>query len=113
MSRVFGPRHQMGLVVRDMDRALRYWTGTLGIGPFFVVRRLPLDKFWYYGEPSPPPHLTLAIANSGEIQVELIYQHDDRPSAFLDRLRSAGDGLQHVSSWMDKGGYEAEVARLK
>ena len=43
MSRVFGPMRQMGFVVRDMDRALKYWTGTLGIGPFFVVRRLPLE----------------------------------------------------------------------
>ena len=113
MSRVFGPMRQMGFVVRDLDRALRYWTETLGVGPFFIIRSLPLERFEYRGKPSPPPHLTLAIANSGDVQVELIYQHDDRPSAFLDRLKTVGEGLQHVSSWMDRAGYDAEIARLK
>lgn len=113
MSRLFGPMRQIGFSVRDLDGALKYWTETLGIGPFFVVRRLPLESFWYYGKPSPPPHLTLAIASSGDVQVELIQQHDDRPSGFLDRLARGGDGLQHVSSWVDRPGYDIELARLR
>ena len=113
MSRLFGPMRQLGFVVRDLDASLDYWTRTLGVGPFFVVRHLPLERFWYRGEPSPPPDLTLAIASSGDLQVELIRQNDDRPSAFLDRLRRAGDGLQHVSAWVNKAGYDRDVARLK
>src|SRR6185295_5369391 len=113
MSRLFGPMRQIGFVVRDLDHALKYWTQTLGVGPFFVVRRLPIEKFWYHGEPSPAPHLTLAIANSGDLQVELIQQHDQNPSGFLDHLKAVGDGLQHVSAWVDRAGYDENVARLQ
>ena len=113
MSRLFGPMRQMGHVVRDLDRSLRYWIDTLGVGPFYVVRGLPIEQFWYKGTPSPPPHLTLAIAQSGDLQVELIHQSDSNPSAFLDSLRDHGEGLQHVSSWVSQAGYDTEVARLR
>jgi catechol 2,3-dioxygenase-like lactoylglutathione lyase family enzyme len=113
MSRLFGPMRQLGFVVRDLDRALQYWTQTLGVGPFFVIRRLPLERFEYRGNPSPPPAVTIAIASSGELQVELIAQADDHPSAFRDRLNAGSDGLQHVSAWVNKAGYDADVARLK
>lgn len=113
MSRLFGPVRQMGHVVRDLDRSLRYWIDTLGVGPFYVVRGLPIEKFWYKGQPSPAPHLTLAIAQSGDLQVELIHQSDSSPSAFLDSLRDHGEGLQHVSSWVSQSGYDTEVARLR
>jgi len=35
MSRLFGEMRQVAFVVRDLDQALRYWTETLGVGPFF------------------------------------------------------------------------------
>tara|TARA_B100001123_G_C15316754_1_gene1026389 strand:- start:2196 stop:2741 length:546 start_codon:yes stop_codon:yes gene_type:complete len=113
MSRLFGPIKQIGFVVGNLEEALAYWTETLGIGPFFVIRHLPLEKFWYRGEPSTPPDLALAIASSGELQVELIYQYDKHPSAFLDCLQARGDGLQHASAWVDRKGYEKNVAQLK
>jgi hypothetical protein len=43
MSRLFGPATQNGLVVRDLDAALAYWTGKLGVGPFFRVDHLVND----------------------------------------------------------------------
>jgi len=39
MSRKFGAIRQIAFIVRDLDAALRYWTETLGVGPFFVLRR--------------------------------------------------------------------------
>ena len=37
MSRLFGPIRQMGFVVRDLERAVQYWTQTLlGIGMRFA-----------------------------------------------------------------------------
>jgi len=113
VSRLFGATRQIGFVVSDLDRALAYWTQRLGIGPFFLVKNLPIGQFWYQGQPSPPPNLTLAISASGDLQVELIHQADRNPSGFLDRLRASGDGLQHVAAWVDRPGYDAEVARLR
>jgi catechol 2,3-dioxygenase-like lactoylglutathione lyase family enzyme len=112
MSRLFGDVRQIAFVVRDVERALRYWTETLGVGPFFVLRKFTPDSFRYRGEPSPPPELTIAFGNSGALQIELIQQHDDRPSAYRDFLASGREGLQHVSSWLTRGEYDATMARM-
>ena len=112
MSHTFGTIRQIAFVVHDVERALRYWTETLGIGPFFVLRKLTPDTFRYRGAPSPPPTLTIAFGNSGDVQVELIQQHDDRPSAYRDFLASGREGLQHVSSWLTRAEYDATYARL-
>jgi hypothetical protein len=91
MSRFFGPLRQMGFVVRDIDKAMRHWVEVCGIGPWFVVDKLPLDGFWYRERPYP--------ANSGEVQLELIQQRDDTPSMYRDFLAAGHEGLQHWSSW--------------
>lgn len=112
MSRRFGNIRQVAFVVRDIRHALRYWTETLGIGPFFVLRELRPDTFAYRGAPSPSPTLTIAFGNSGDLQVELIQQHDDHPSAYRDFLASGREGLQHVSSWLTRAQYDATFARM-
>ncbi len=113
MSRTFGAIRQIAFVVHDIDAALRYWTQTLGVGPFFVLRDVAPEKFWYRGQPSPPPHLSLALGNSGDLQVELIQPHDDHPSAYRDFLATGREGLHHVSSWLTRAEYDATLARLQ
>src|SRR6185369_10374617 len=111
MSRLFGEVRQIAFVVRDVERAMQYWIETLGVGPFFVLREITPDTFRYRGAPSPAPTLTIGFANSGTLQVELIQQHDDRPSAYRDFLASGREGLQHVSSWLTRAEYDATMAR--
>ena len=55
MSRTFGAIRQIAFIVRDLDTALRYWTETLGVGPFFVLRRSTPADYCYRGKPSPAP----------------------------------------------------------
>jgi catechol 2,3-dioxygenase-like lactoylglutathione lyase family enzyme len=98
MSRLFGPIRQNGYVVRDLDRALAYWTGTLGVGPFYRIDDVPVRNFRFHGEPS-EPRLTIALGNSGDLQIELIQQHDDAPSMYREFLDAGHEGLQHVACW--------------
>lgn len=111
MSRLFGPLRQMGFVVRDIEAAMRHWIEVCGVGPWFYVERLPVIDFRYRGAPS-DPHISVALANSGEMQVELIQQRNDDPSMYLDFLAAGGDGLQHWSSWPEDydGRYQAALA---
>jgi hypothetical protein len=99
MSRLFGPMRQVGIVVRDIDKAMRHWIDVCGIGPWFVAEKLPLTGFWYKEESYPDTHLTIALANSGEVQLELIEQRDDTPSMYRDFLAAGREGPQHWSSW--------------
>ena len=98
MSRLFGPLWQMGLVVRDIDRAMQHWIEVCGVGPWFVAEKLPLDGFWYKEQPY-DIHITVALANSGDVQLELIQQRDRTPSMYRDFLTAGHEGLQHWSSW--------------
>ena len=46
---------QVGMIVRDADQVMRYMTEKLGIGPFFVLREITLDNYWYRGAPAQSP----------------------------------------------------------
>jgi hypothetical protein len=43
--------------------------------------------------------MSIALANSGDLQIELIQQRNDAPSMYLDFLKGHGEGLQHMSYW--------------
>ena len=113
MSRLFGSIRQVAFVVRDLDATLHYWTETLGVGPFFVLRRVSPVDYRYRGAPAPAPCLSLALGNSGDVQIELIQQHDDRASAYRDFLAAGREGMQHVSSWLTRGEYDETMARAR
>lgn len=109
MSRFFGKIRQAGYVVDDIEAAMDYWTRVLGVGPFFYNERVPIVNYRYRGE-GYQPHNSVALANSGELQVELIQTRNDVPSMYKD-FRDAGHrGLQHVAYWTDS--YDADLERL-
>jgi catechol 2,3-dioxygenase-like lactoylglutathione lyase family enzyme len=110
MSRLFGDVRQNGYVVRDIEAALRHWTETLGIGPFFYFERVPIEDFHYRGEPS-PLDVSIALANSGSLQIELIQQRNDAPSMYRDFLGAGREGLQHIAFWTEA--FDSELERFK
>jgi catechol 2,3-dioxygenase-like lactoylglutathione lyase family enzyme len=98
MSVLPGPIRQIGYVVTDLDAALARWV-ELGVGPWFVIRGLPMRAF-YRGEPCEIT-LSLALANSGELQIELIQQQDDTPSIFTEFLAANGPGYHQLAYWAE------------
>ncbi len=110
MSRRFGAIRQNGYVVRDVESAMEHWTGTLGVGPFFYFERVPIEDFRYRGEPS-PIEVSIALANWGDLQIELIQQRNDAPSMYRDFLAAGREGLQHVAVWT--GDFDHELGRLE
>jgi catechol 2,3-dioxygenase-like lactoylglutathione lyase family enzyme len=108
MSRIFGPVRQNGYVVRDIEAALRHWTRVLGVGPFFYFERAPITEFTRRGTPS-PLEVSIALANSGDLQIELIQQRNDAPSMYRDFLAAGREGLQHVAYWTNA--FEADLER--
>ena len=98
MSVLPGPIRQIGYVVTDLDQAMKSWID-LGVGPWFVIRGLPMQAR-YRGE-SCETTLSLALSNSGEMQIELIYQHDDTPSIFTEFLAANGPGYHQLAYWAE------------
>ena len=108
MSRIFGTIRQNGYVVRDLNAAMSHWIDTMGVGPFFVIQALPLNNFKYRGQPS-RPNISVALAQCGAVQIELIQQNNDEPSMFLDFLKAGREGLQHVAFWTER--FDADMRR--
>ena len=109
MSRVFGAVRQNGYVVRDIEAAMDHWTRVLGVGPFFYFPRVPIEQPMYRGKPT-ALDVSIALANSGPLQIELIQQRNDSPSLYRDFLDAGHEGLQHVAYWTTT--MDADLARL-
>ena len=54
------------------------------------------------------PEVTIALANTGALQIELIAQHNDAPSMYLDFLQAGNEGLHHLGYACED--YERDVA---
>jgi hypothetical protein len=98
MSRLFGPVRQNGYVVRDIEAAMKHWIEVLQVGPWFYIDRVQTDWFRHRGQDS-TVELSIALANSGDLQIELIQQRNDAPSMYKEFLDSGREGLQHVAFW--------------
>ncbi len=110
MSRFFGEIRQAGYVVTDIEAAMDYWSRVLGIGPWFYNPRVPIVNYTYRGKPY-EVHNSVALANSGPLQMELIQTRNDAPSMYRDFLQSGRTGLHHVAYWTED--FDADLARLE
>ncbi len=98
MSRIFGAIRQNGYVVRDIRAAMDHWINALGVGPWFYIDRVKTDYFRHRGQSS-DVEMSIALANSGDLQIELIQQRNRAPSMYLEFLDAGHEGLQHVAYW--------------
>lgn len=97
---------QNSWVVTDLEQACMNWVRTTGIGPFFVVPHIQLTGR-YRGQPT-DIDFSVAIAQAGGVQIELVQQHNDGPSAYRDLYKAGSGGFHHVAVYcMD---YERDYA---
>ena len=109
MSRLFGRIAQNGYVLRDVRAAMDHWINVMGVGPWFYFDRVKIDYFRHRGRDS-NLEMSVALANSGDIQIELIQQRNDAPSMYTECLDAGREGLQHVAYWTKE--YQAVYDRV-
>lgn len=97
MSRIFGQINQIGYVVHDLQASMEHWVAQ-GVGPWFYMDPVVTDYFRYRGADS-GMKMAAAVANSGDIQIELIQPLNDEPSLYKDFLDVGREGAQHVAYW--------------
>jgi len=98
MSRIFGAVRQNGYVVRDIQAAMNHWLEVMGVGPWFYIDRVETDYFRHRDLES-AVEMSIALANSGDLQIELIQQRNDAPSMYKEFLDAGREGLQHLAYW--------------
>lgn len=102
------PVEQVGIVVRDIDKAIEFYSATFGWGPF-EVSEVSLEGCNYRGKPT-DCRMKMAMAQSGPIEIELI-QVLEGETAHTEFLREKGEGIQHLRfSVDDLDGILAEYA---
>jgi len=91
---------QIAYVPADFQAALAFWTDTMGVGPFYLQPNLSLPGMRHHGKPSAPV-FSVAIAYWGDVQIELIEQHNDAPSIYRDWRERGGEGVHHTCLLVD------------
>jgi len=110
MSRFLGSIRQLGYVVDDIEAAMAHWYGVMGVGPWYYNPRVPIEDYRYEGR-AYEVHNSVALANSGPVQVELIQTRNDAPSMYRDFMMAGHRGLQHVAYWTQD--FDADLARME
>lgn len=84
----------IGIVVRDLDQAMDYYSSVFGLGPF-RTQTYDLKGFLYRGRPA-DARVRAALADSGSVFVELV-QVLEGETVHTEFLREKGEGIQHVA----------------
>lgn len=90
---------QIAYLPADFDGALRHWTETMGVGPFFLMENVRLGEMRYRGQPSDAV-FSIAIGYWGDIQIELIRAENDGPSIYTGEY-AVTDRMHHVCIFVD------------
>lgn len=91
---------QLAYVPADFEGALKFWTATIGAGPFFAIDHVKLERVLYRGQSS-DIDFSMMLGYWGDMQIELIRQHNDAPSIFKAWRDEGGRGLHHVCVLVD------------
>lgn len=101
---------QQAWVVDDLETAARAWHRAMGIGPFLLTHDMPVEEARYRGRPG-GPRFSTAVAQNGELQVELVQQIDDAPSIYREAPGAALPRFHHVAIIADD--LDAAIAELR
>ncbi|MCC6008391.1 MAG: VOC family protein [Rhodobacteraceae bacterium] len=117
-----GPVLQTTFVTADIRAAMAAFTASMGAGPWFWRERGVFPNQRYLGQPVETA-LSIAMAQAGDTQIELIQQLDDSASVYRvagaapERLHHFGVAVEDYAAALAAGQaggqrlvYEAEVA---
>lgn len=77
------------------------WVRLTGTGPFLLMPHVQVVEYDYHGTKASGLDFSVALAQSSGIQIELIQQHCDNPSAYRDTIAKGGQGFHHLAVYTD------------
>jgi len=95
-------------VVPDLEAAIDSWVRTAGVGPFFFFEKVVFENGRYRGKPAQMPDHKAAIAQAGDVQIELVCQTVDEPSIWRDVVPKGRSGFHHAALYCED--YDATLA---
>jgi len=104
-----GPIRQNAYVVHDLEESMRQWL-SIGIGPWTVLPSFAQSDSRFRGQVTAPV-VSIAFANSGDLQIELIHQEDESPSIYKEFTDGGRTGFHHIAFWSED--FDATMARAE
>jgi Glyoxalase/Bleomycin resistance protein/Dioxygenase superfamily len=99
---------QVAYAAEELNTATKHWATILGVDPFFIIEHFPVADLRYRGKPA-EVEVSLDLACSGNMCIELIKHTNSSRSVFHELLDSKGGGFHHWGI-MSKV-FEIEVTR--
>jgi extradiol dioxygenase family protein len=93
------PVYQLGYVVRDVEKACRYYESVFGTGPFSDVIDVNMDGALLRGKPVETT-IKVAFVQSGDVQIELI-EPVVGENLYTEFLEMRGEGIHHLAYKVD------------
>ncbi|MGA0879298.1 MAG: VOC family protein [Ilumatobacteraceae bacterium] len=87
---------QHAYYVSDLEESIHAWHRLFGAGPFAIASHHRTDSFSYRGTPT-EADVSYAFGYLGDMMIQFIQQHDDRPSIYRDMYRDGEQGFHHVA----------------
>ena len=108
---VFKEVLQVGLVVKDVDEAVRKYSEVSGIGPWEIhtMDNTNMRDTKVHGK-NAEISMKLALTSVGNMQLELIEPLDEG-NIYAEFLREHGEGLHHIACSVDD--YDETISVLK
>lgn len=85
---------QIAFVPQDFDGTIAHWL-SMGAGPFFMLRGNQAEWHQAYGEDCRPV-LDIALAQWGEMQIEVIRQKTPEKTIYSDWFNAGKEGVHHT-----------------
>ena len=73
---------------------MQHWLAKVGLGPFYIIENVQYAEAFHRGH-ADDIDMAVALAQWGEVQVELIQQRNDAPSIYTEFPGRKLGGLQH------------------
>ncbi len=102
---------QIGFVVSDMGASLRYWTETLKVAPFIVIKDALAGRRFVHRGVDSDVQFSIAFSYIGDTQIELLAQHNSAASPYTEFLSSGREGMHHMAFGPDD--FEESCSELK
>jgi len=87
---------QEAYLVNSLEESAEKWARAFDAGPFFAVRHHRTDEFSYRGGQI-EADVSYAFGYLGDMMIQFIEQHDDKPSIYRDMYARGQEGFHHVA----------------
>jgi hypothetical protein len=104
------PLFQYAYYVNDLEASINKWAKLYYAGPFVMVPHHVTDKFHYRGTDT-EADVSYAFGYLGDMMIQFIQQHDDKPSIYRDMYKAGEEGYHHVGLLVHD--FEAEYKRMQ